>query len=222
LDPEACFDESAGLGWLVTKGWVTMGGHTNEDGEHSGGTHVFIGAGGKIERGPAHMVGKKPSELGKKKPKSKILRKAIDECNRSIKKLVKKARTKNARTYHKLIHTEKKRTNEIDYFKKKLSNKEQLRVMRDLKEINQHMFVEKPYRLSLLDSKMPAKFKAMALQKLNVLRSMDPGDNEYYKIKNWVDTFMRIPFGIYKNLDVKMSDGVDVCHQFMEFLKHFI
>uniref|UniRef100_A0A6C0DPA2 ATPase AAA-type core domain-containing protein n=1 Tax=viral metagenome TaxID=1070528 RepID=A0A6C0DPA2_9ZZZZ len=156
----------------------------------------------------------------KKKPKSKILRNAIDECNRSIKKLVKKARTKNARTYHKLIHTEKKRTNEIDYFKKKLSNKEQLRVMRDLKEINQHMFVEKPYRLSLLDSKMPAKFKAMALQKLNVLRSMDPGDNEYYKIKNWVDTFMRIPFGIYKNLDVKMSDGVDVCHQFMETAKN--
>ena len=156
----------------------------------------------------------------KKKPKSKILRNAIDECNRSIKKLVKKARTKNARTYHKLIHTEKKRTNEIDYFKKKLSNKEQLRVMRDLKEINQHMFVEKPYRLSLLDSKMPAKFKAMALQKLNVLRSMDPGDNEYYKIKNWVDTFMRIPFGIYKNLDVKMSDGVDVCHQFMENAKN--
>jgi ATP-dependent Lon protease len=156
----------------------------------------------------------------KKKPKSKILRNAIEECNRSIKKLVKKARTKNARTYHKLIHTEKKRTNEIDYFKKKLSNKEQLRVMRDLKEINQHMFVEKPYRLSLLDSKMPAKFKAMALQKLNVLRSMDPGDNEYYKIKNWVDTFMRIPFGIYKNLDVKMSDGVDVCHQFMETAKN--
>jgi ATP-dependent Lon protease len=156
----------------------------------------------------------------KKKPKSKILRNAIDECNRSIKKLVKKARTKNARTYHKLIHTEKKRTNEIDYFKKKLSNKEQLRVMRDLKEINQHMFVEKPYRLSLLDSKMPAKFKAMALQKLNVLRSMDPGDNEYYKIKNWVDTFMRIPFGIYKNLNVKMSDGVDVCHQFMENAKN--
>jgi ATP-dependent Lon protease len=49
---------------------------------------------------------------------------------------------------------------------------------------------------------------------------MDPGDNEYYKIKNWVDTFMRIPFGIYKNLDVKMSDGVDVCHQFMETAKN--
>ena len=159
------------------------------------------------------------TEQLKKKPKSKILRNAISECNRSIKKLVKRARTKNAKTYHKLIHTDKKRTNEIDYFRKKLSNKEQLRIMKDLKEINNHINVEKPYRLALLDAKMPAKFKAIAMQKLNVLRGMDPGDNEYYKIKNWVDTFMRIPFGTYKNLTVKMDDGLDACHEFMENAK---
>ena len=85
-------------------------------------------------------------------------------------------------------------TNEVDYFRRKLSNKEQLRVMQDLKEINKHINIEKPYRLALLDSKMPAKFKATAMQKLNVLKSMEPGDPEYYKIKNWVDTFMRMPF----------------------------
>ena len=151
-----------------------------------------------------------------KKPNSKILRNAIEECNESIKELVKKARTQNAKTYHSLIHTDKKRTNEIDYFKKKLSNKEQLRIMNDLKEINSHINIEKPYRLALLDSNMPAKFKATALQKLNILRSMDPSDNEYYKIKNWVDTFMRVPFGVYKDLSVKMEDGIDVCSDFME------
>jgi ATP-dependent Lon protease len=91
--------------------------------------------------------------------------------------------------------------------------------MKDLKEINNHINVEKPYRLALLDAKMPAKFKAIAMQKLNVLRGMDPGDNEYYKIKNWVDTFMRIPFGTYKNLTVKMDDGLDACHEFMETAK---
>jgi ATP-dependent Lon protease len=151
-----------------------------------------------------------------KKPNSKILRNAIQECNDSIKELVKKARAQNAKTYHSLIHSDKKRTNEIDYFKKKLSNKEQLRIMNDLKEINSHINIEKPYRLALLDSNMPAKFKATALQKLNVLRSMDPSDNEYYKIKNWVDTFMRVPFGVYKDLSVRMEDGIEVCSDFME------
>ena len=154
-----------------------------------------------------------------KKPNSKILKNAVQECKNSINKLIKKARAKNAKNYHKLIHDDKKRTNEIDYFRKKLSNKEQLRVMNDLKEINKHINVDKPYRLALLDSVMPAKFKATAMQKLNVLRTMEPGDPEYYKIKNWVDTFMRIPFGIYRSLEVKMEDGVEVCHSFMSNAK---
>lgn len=155
----------------------------------------------------------------RKKPKSRVLRNAVSECNRSIKKLVKKARSKNAKTYHKLIHNDKKRTNEIDYFRKKLSNKEQLKVMKDLKEINKHVNVEKPYRLRLLDSRMPANLKAIVLQKLNVLRMMEPGDNEYYKIKNWVDTFMRIPFGAYKSFSVTMDDGIEKCNEFMENAK---
>lgn len=154
-----------------------------------------------------------------KKPKNKILRNAIRDCDASIKKLVQKARARNAKAYHKLIHSDKKRTNEVDYFRTKLSNKEQLQVMRNLKEINGFINIDKPYRLALLDTKMPSKFKAIALQKLNVLRSMEPGDPEYYKIKNWVDTFMRVPFGIYKNLSVKMDDGLDVCHEFMENAK---
>jgi ATP-dependent Lon protease len=94
--------------------------------------------------------------------------------------------------------------------------------MQDLKEINKHINIEKPYRLALLDSKMPAKFKATAMQKLNVLKSMEPGDPEYYKIKNWVDTFMKIPFGNYTTLDVKLSDGIDVCHKYMENAKNVL
>ena len=151
----------------------------------------------------------------KKKPKSKILINAINDCDKSIKKMVKKARIKNAKHYHKLIHDDNKNTNEVDYFKKKLSNKEQLKIMKDLKEINKHVNIEKPYRLSLLESKMPAKFKSIALQKLNVLKSMEPGESEYYKIKNWVDTFMKIPFGINKNLSITMNDGLDACNEFM-------
>ena len=156
----------------------------------------------------------------KKKPKSKILINAINDCDKSIKKMVKKARIKNAKHYHKLIHDDNKNTNEVDYFKKKLSNKEQLKIMKDLKEINKHVNIEKPYRLSLLESKMPAKFKAIALQKLNVLKSMEPGESEYYKIKNWVDTFMKIPFGINKNLSITMNDGLDVCNEFMTNAKN--
>jgi ATP-dependent Lon protease len=154
-----------------------------------------------------------------KKPASKVLKNAVEDCKHSIMRLVKKARNKNAKVYHKLIHNDKKKANEIDYFKKKLSNKEQLRAMHDLKEINKHINIDKPYRLALLDTNMPAKFKAVAMQRLNVLRMMEPGDPEFYKIKNWVDTFMKIPFGIYRSLSVNISDGIDICHDFMDAAK---
>ena len=49
---------------------------------------------------------------------------------------------------------------------------------------------------------------------------MDPGSGEYYKIKQWVDTFMRIPFGKRNNLPFQISDGRDKCGDFMEEAKN--
>jgi ATP-dependent Lon protease len=45
---------------------------------------------------------------------------------------------------------------------------------------------------------------------------MEPGSGEFYKIKNWVDTFMRIPFGKTDSLPFCIEDGVEKCHDFME------
>ena len=154
-----------------------------------------------------------------KKPKSKALFNALDECRDSIRKLVKQTRMKNAKKYYKMINSEAKQTSEIDYFKKQLSNKEQLRVMKELNEINEHSTIKKPYRLTLLDSSIPPKFKAIVMQKVNTLRMMEPGDPEYFKLKTWVDGFMRIPFSTYKNLNVSIGDGIDACSNFMENAK---
>ena len=150
-----------------------------------------------------------------KKPKDRMLMKVIRDYDREIKKLVKKNRIKNAKTYHKLIHSNNKNTNEIEYFKTKLSNKEQVKVMKDLKEINKHINVDKPYRLALLEAQIPPRFKAIAMQKLNTLKNMEPGDPEYYKMKYWVDSFMRIPFSKYSGLTINMNDGIDKCHEYM-------
>lgn len=177
-----------------------------------------------VEENYAELVAlrKDLSEKLNKKSNNKILQNAIKECKKSISELVQNERNKNTEAYYKLVHQDpkaKKNTNEISYFKKKLSHKEQMRVMKDLKEINAYMDTDKPYRLALLESDIPPKFKAIAMQKLNVLKSMEPTDSEYYKMKNWVDGFMRIPYGIYKNLSVSLKDGVEDCHAFMEKAK---
>ena len=157
-----------------------------------------------------------------KTPKNKVLQKAVKQCRKSITELVKKERIKNTQTYYKLVHEDpkdKKNTNEMAFFKKKLSHKEQMRVMKDLKEINAFTNTDKPYRLALLETEIPAKFKAIALQKLNILKSMNPSDSEYYKMKNWVDGFMRVPFGLYKNLSVTLDDGKDKCSDYLKVAK---
>jgi hypothetical protein len=157
-----------------------------------------------------------------KNPKSKVLKKRITECCEDIKKLVKDARKNNTKEYKKLIFNEKQKPNEMKYFKTKLSNAEQLHVMQELKEVNNFMGIERPYRLAVLESNIPAKLKANAMQKINMLRSMDTCDPEYFKIKNWVDTFMRIPFCKYSSLSVSISDGIDKCHEFMSNAKNVL
>ena len=153
----------------------------------------------------------------KSNPNNKIIRKALKQCENSIVKLIKNARNKNAKIYEDLINyaDSNEMVDEFGYFKKKLSNKEQLKIMNDLNDINKFMFVEKPYRLSLLQSNMPPKFKAIAIQRLNQLAMMEPGEAEYFKLKNWVDNFMRIPFGIYKNLSININDGIDKCSEYV-------
>ena len=160
------------------------------------------------------------SEKLEKQPKNKILLNAVEDCKNSVRKLVKKSRLKNAKKYYKMVNGEdEKKTGEIEYFKKQLSNKEQLRVIKELKEINDIISIKKPYRLTLLDSNIPPKFKATVMQKVNMLRSMEVGDPEYFKLKTWVDGFMRIPFGVHKNLNVSIKDGIEKCSEFMENAK---
>jgi ATP-dependent Lon protease len=48
---------------------------------------------------------------------------------------------------------------------------------------------------------------------------MDSGNGEYYKLKNWVDTFMQIPFGKRMDLPITLNDGVEKCHEFMDNAK---
>jgi len=153
----------------------------------------------------------------KKKPESKPLLKSLADCKESIQQLVKKTRSDNTKDYHKLVNAPKQKSeSEMEYFKKKLSNTEQRKIMKDLEEINAHIMIDRPYRLALLQSKIPTKYKATVMQKLNLLKSMDTCDSEYFKLKNWVDLFMRIPFGKYAILDVNMAHGLDACQGFMD------
>ena len=111
--------------------------------------------------------------------------------------------------------------NDFKYFKS-MELKTQEKILEQLREVKKFSDVEKPYRLALLESDIPVAFKSNALRKINTLQYMDPGSGEYYKIKQWVDSFMRIPFGITKHLPLSIDDGIEKCNDFMENAKKIL
>ena len=107
-------------------------------------------------------------------------------------------------------------------FFKNLSRENQEKALTQLKEIKKFTHTDKPPRLSIIEADMPVEYKSTALRKLTALSRMDTGSGEYYKLKLWVDTFMKIPFGKIENLPVSMDSGVELCNAFMENAKKIL
>ena len=111
-----------------------------------------------------------------------------------------KKKASNLKKFKKLLRGNSA-LNEYKYFKK-LDTTVQKKIMKKLKEVNDYTKVEVPHKLSLIEADIPVRYKSTAMKKLETLQWMDPGSGEYYKIKQWVDTFMKIPFNKYNNLPV--------------------
>jgi ATP-dependent Lon protease len=163
----------------------------------------------------------------KNKNKNKNLKsyiKNIERCNSKNKKKQKKSQKKNKKKNLEKFRKQLRQKNVMnDYlFFRKLPIVKQNQIINEVDEINKLTQIEKPYRLALLESSIPSNIKAEAFKKISSLRYMDQENGEYYKLKNWVDTFMRIPFGIYSTLPVCMGDGVEKCHEFIEDSKRIL
>jgi len=167
----------------------------------------------------------KLKEMSKHEGENKLLQKCVELCEQDIKKSkskqekkMKKQKAKNGRIFKKIIR-DKNTMNDYKFFEN-LELDNQKKIIKELKEINKLTRIEKPYRLTLLESEIPALFKGAAMKKINSLKYMEPGSGEFYKIKNWVDTFMRIPFAKYETLPLSLENGIEQCHNFMESAKH--
>jgi len=163
---------------------------------------------------------KQLKEIFEKTPENKMMEQCIKDCEDRIKEKMKKRekkvgkqKEKNSRIFKRIIR-DKNSMNDSAFFET-LTQGEQVKVIKEIREINKITRNTIPHRMALLEAKIPAIFKAAAMKKLNSLRYMEPGSGEFYKIKNWVDTFMQIPFNNYMNLPVNISDGVEACHEFM-------
>ncbi len=94
------------------------------------------------------------------------------------------------------------------------------------KKLELNSFMEK-IKYFQQESEVPLKFRILSLPiseytKSSVLKkieSMDDDGNDSYKLKNWVDGFLKIPFGKNVPLSVKFSDGKQACSEFLKTSK---
>jgi ATP-dependent Lon protease len=72
-----------------------------------------------------------------------------------------------------------------------------------------------PNKFRILDLPVAEAVKATVIKKVNMLNEMDPDSGEVYKLRTWVDGFMRLPFGKHVELPVKIADGAKPCSEFL-------
>jgi ATP-dependent Lon protease len=136
------------------------------------------------------MVAQKKEEIAKK-------RKLKQE------KENKKCKEENSKEFRKLLRGQQY-SSELKYFNK-MPVEEQREILEKFKDINEKSKIEVPYKISLINSNIPSDFKVHAIKKISSLEYMDQSSGEYYKIKQWIDTFMKIPFGKYTSLPIQMN-----------------
>ena len=142
------------------------------------------------------------------------LKQSEDKIRKELDNLTYNQKRRNSKKFRKLLR-KKNSTNDLEYFKKHLTIQEQRALIEEMNAVAKVTAIEKPYKLTLLESDIPRDMKAVAIRKVGMLQYMEPGCGEYCKLKNWVEAFMQIPFGKNKNLPLTISDGVDRCHEFM-------
>ena len=155
-----------------------------------------------------------------KKSLSKEEKKQLKEQQKKEKQ-IKKQVSKNYNIYKKIFNIES--NEESKYFKYSILD-EQNSVIEKLKTIKDLTTVKKPYLIYLAELDIPDMYKACAINKINLLSNMDQemANGEYYKLKTWIDNFIKIPFNKYSNIPVHVSDGLEKCNQFITEAKHIL
>jgi ATP-dependent Lon protease len=104
--------------------------------------------------------------------------------------------------------------NDITYFKQLPEPKQALIIEKMERKFSMDE-TQVPLKFKILEKQVPQQIEKIALSKYNSLMNMDTSTTEYYKCFHWIEGYSNMPFGIYKDLPVKLEDGPDACAAFV-------
>ena len=104
--------------------------------------------------------------------------------------------------YENLIHYQPKLNLDtikyhIDFFLD-YDIEQQTKLVISFAELLDLKLIKTPHLFKIMKSTLDLYYKKIALNKLQLLEQMTPDNNEYFKLKQWIDTLLDIPFNIYK------------------------
>lgn len=104
---------------------------------------------------------------------------------------------------------------EQDYFDE-LPKSKQRKLNKQMKQLAALVSAgDKPHKFRILDMPIADSIKANVIKKLDTLTEMEEAGGDTYKLRSWVDGFLRIPFGQTVPLPVKLGDGPKPCSEFL-------
>jgi ATP-dependent Lon protease len=74
---------------------------------------------------------------------------------------------------------------------------------------------EVPHKFKVLELPVSDYVKSTVIKKITAVEEMGAETGEAYKLRTWIDAFLRIPFGKIVPLPVKIEDGRQKCTEFM-------
>jgi ATP-dependent Lon protease len=75
---------------------------------------------------------------------------------------------------------------------------------------------EQNMMFKILTMNLPPDVQSMILGKYQSLQMIEPGSGEFFKLRSWLEKVTSMPFGLYKEIPVKVEDGSEACVAFME------
>lgn len=105
---------------------------------------------------------------------------------------------------------------EMEFFKKQSEEKrgELMTLMKRMSSLSVAEG-EAPHKFRVLELPVSDYVKSSVIKKISAVEEMGPESGESYKLRTWIDAFLRIPFGKTVPLPVKMDDGREKCTEFM-------
>jgi ATP-dependent Clp protease ATP-binding subunit ClpA len=81
---------------------------------------------------------------------------------------------------------------------------------------------EQSMLFKILTLGVSTEIQSMILHKYKSLQGMEPGSGDYHKMRNWIEKAISVPFGIYKEIPARLSDGSASCGEFMERARRYL